>query len=57
MTKKRRNISLAIFIGLIALTIVGIVLTSGFAAKKEPVQTVMRDAGFARGCKNKPVWV
>lgn len=51
MTKKRRNISLAIFIGLIALTIVGIVLTSGFAAKKEPVQTVMRDAVLHEGAK------
>ncbi len=51
MTKKRRNISLVIFIGLIALTIVGIVLTSGFAAKKEPVQTVMRDAVLHEGAK------
>mgnify|MGYP004568170217 FL=1 len=51
MTKKRRNISLVIFIGLITLTIVGIVLTSGFAAKKEPVQTVMRDAVLHEGAK------
>ncbi|MDY3304009.1 MAG: F0F1 ATP synthase subunit A [Clostridia bacterium] len=51
MTKKRRNISLVIFIVLIALTIVGIVLTSGFAAKKEPVQTVMRDAVLHEGAK------
>lgn len=51
MTKKRRNISLVIFIVLIALTIVGIVLTSGFAVKKEPVQTVMRDAVLHEGAK------
>ena len=42
MSKKQRNISLAVFLGLIALLLVGIFLTKG-APKAETVTETMRD--------------
>ena len=43
MSKKQRNISLAVFIGLVVLLLVGIFLTKG-APKTETVTETMRDA-------------
>ena len=50
MSKKQRNISLAVFFGLIAALLVGIFLTNG-AEKTESVQEAMRDTVLHESAK------
>ncbi len=44
MSKKRKIVSLTIFFAIVALLIIGIVLTNGKAANEETIKEVMRDA-------------
>lgn len=50
MSKRQRNISLAVFVGLVVVLLVGIFLTKG-AVKTESVQVAMRDAVLHEAAK------
>lgn len=51
MTKKRRNVSIAIFAFFVVLFTVGTFLTMGFSGEKESIQEVMKDAVLHESAK------